>query len=272
MAIVLALGGGGARGLAHLGALLALESENIKFAGIAGTSMGAAIGAAYAQNPDAQQLINTLQEALALQPESAAEQNDWFDDFSKQFRTRALMNGRDDQNPNALYYSTLNHILADTNIEDTQIPFAAITVDAITGQEFHLRVGSIRRAVLASSALPGVMPPVEWDNKLFIDGAATSALPVEAARSLSSDPIVAVDVSSALLPKSNFNNAVDLFVRNTQILARRHRQTLAAMADVIIEPEVGRFHFSDFTHPEHIIEQGRRATLEAMPLIKKLKG
>lgn len=178
--IGLALGGGGARGYAHLGVLKALEESNIPIDVIAGTSMGAVVGAAYATGYRIDELI----------------------DMALRMRWRQLVGLVDLTIPRQgliagsrleKYFSALTMGREFNQLEKTLIVVAA---DIATGEEVHINSGSVARALRASTAVPGIFWPVKSGRRLLVDGTVTSPVPVEAAVEAGADVVVAVDVSS----------------------------------------------------------------------------
>jgi len=266
--ITIALGGGGARGFAHLGVLEVLE-KHFEIKAIVGTSMGALVGAVYAQHGSAAQAIAHFQKRIdTLQDVAAPEQHEpLFDELSAQFRRQILFNGisaEKAKETSAQIQIAVNHLLYDNDIQETNIPFAAIATDAISGQENMLTKGNIQKAVFASSALPGVTEPVVWEDKLLIDGAATSAVPIRAARRFANHFIIASDVSAALTPRQTFRSAAEIFIRNLQIISRHYHDELVKEADLLIEPQVGEKPWNHFENIEWFIEHGRKAACDTL--------
>lgn len=279
--IGLALGGGGARGFAHLGVLRVLEQEHISIERIVGTSMGAIVGAAYAQTGSVEKVISQFKQYLAQNrtdtpAEKKSKKNEaqrWFDSLATRFRDQLLLGGKGGKkthlDPEDMIYA-LETILKEQSIEETIIPFAAVATDVLTGDEVILQKGSITLAVTASSALPGVLPPVEYGNKLLIDGAATSSVPVRAAKKLvKHKKVVACDVSAELSSAPRLYNAVDIMMRNTRIISKYYRDELVKEADVLIQPQVGNFHWSHFDNFEEFVHQGELAAREKLAEIRR---
>ncbi len=277
--IALALGGGGARGFAHIGILRVLERENIKIGSITGTSMGAIIGAMYAQNSDTSVIIERLHHYLESTNQrkgkrAKTDKKDvqrWFDHIATLFRDQVLL-----KDPKKITFGletlrdSLYFLLDDRHIEDTHIPFSAVATDVLTGEEVILKSGPIILAVAASSALPGVLPPVEYGSHLLIDGAATSAIPVRAAKKMSGPKkVIACDVSADLSSKPRLDNAVDILMRNSRITSQRYRELIIKEADVLIQPDVGSFHWSHFENIEMFIKEGERAAELKLSEIKR---
>lgn len=277
--IALALGGGGARGLAHLGVLRVLENEKIPIGLIAGTSMGAIVGATYAQTPNIRQVEEKFRALIAsahfkssglyyASEKKVAE--GWFEHIASQIRNRivihiaarkiaALSEDR--------LFGALNFLLQDNELQNTVIPFMAVATDLITGEEVVFDRGPIRTAVAASSALPGFLPPISINKHLLVDGAATSPIPIRAAKKSNFAPVIGVDVSSRLPDDPKIENMIDIVLRTYSITAVRYREAIATEADVLIQPNVGRFHWSAFDHVDYFISEGERAAQEQLDAI-----
>lgn len=153
---------------------------------------------------------------------------------------------------------------------DCAVPFAAVATDLRSGAEIILTKGSLAQAVLASSAMPGILSPVSIDDYVLSDGAATSAVPIRAARSSwPKTTIVAVDVSSQLAPNPPLDNSLSIIIRNCAITGFFYHKELIKEADVLIQPHVKIFGWNEFDNIDDFISEGEQATLKKMRLIKK---
>ncbi len=280
--IVLALGGGGARGLSHIGVLKLLEEERIPIQAIIGTSMGSIVGAMYAQVPD----YRKVQEKVYALLQSPIFKSSGLHLASKRKFSRLgwtrwpkiyatvwpsilrRTNGR--YFPWIGWQNRWNFLLMDEEIHHTAIPFAAVASDLIGGNEVVLQSGSIRQAVAASSSLPGFIPPLEVNSYFLIDGAATSVVPVRAARRLwKKHPVVAVDVSQPLFPQLDMDNIIEVVLRSHKITARCHHDDLIAEADILIQPSIGQVHWTDFEQIDFLIHAGEIAARQHLKEIKR---
>ena len=279
--IGLALGGGGVRGLAHLGVLQVLEETDIKPDLIVGTSMGAVVGGAYAQEPDAGALTAKVIQYLQTREEE--------EELAARRVLRAP-SGRLSRWANSLlqyYYLTrdlkrsalleeeplrrmIAALLRDEPIEQTEITFAAVAVDLLSGEAVILDRGPIRTAVEASAAIPGVFPPVRLDDKLLVDGGVSSLVPVEEARGQGADAVIAVDVGQELGEASPPERGIDLLFRADEI-ARAHLKRLQLRgADLVIRPQVSHFQWFEFASYREIIAHGKEAARESLPQLERL--
>ncbi len=280
--IGLALGGGGARGLSHIGVLKILEAARVPIAMIAGTSIGALVGGCYALRPDAIELERRVREYIESpqfkntgldrfkRPEPA---ENFFGQVAKYVRERIVIN---------LAHSRLSvvgadrmgrvveAVLDDRRIEDTKIPLLIVATDLHTGDDCIMREGSIREAALASAAIPGFLPPVKQNGHLLVDGAVTAPVPVRALQDAGMDIIIAVDVGQEISTQPEAQNIVDIMFRTNSITSHKLKTLLLEAADVIVRPDVGHIHWADFQNIRDLIEEGERAAREKLPDILEL--
>ena len=279
--LALALGGGGARGFAHIGVLRVLEQAGIPISQIVGTSMGAIVGGLYAQTLDShiveEKLKLFLESPIFKNNQSEAETRKGAGSWMEQIAERLCNQLRHSnetkermQRMNLELMNTLQGLFPEPVIEKCRIPFAAVASDLRSGEEVVQTHGSIVDAVFASSAMPGVFAPVTKDDYLLVDGAATSPVPVRAARALAlRAKIIAVDVSSQLAPFFDEQNVLSVILRSSAVTGIWHHRGLAKEADVLIEPHVKLFSWSEFSNMDDFIAEGEQAALQKLPLIKK---
>jgi len=280
----LALGGGGARGLAHIGVLKVLERENIPIDLITGTSMGAIIGGVYALKKD----ISAI-EKIAEKYSKISEFNINFSfnekerkdkplflkkmsDFLKRGYILNLELRRKYINDGEGVKKIIKDLVCDKAFTDTKILFAAVAADLIKGEKVIIRKGKLFDALLASASIPGMFPPVILDKKILVDGGIVDVVPIEAAQSLGASFVIGVNVSQTIKKRVEFDNAVEIFFRSDSITSSELRKLQLSFADVVITPKVGRFHWSDFSKPEQCIREGEIATQNViLELKQKLK-
>lgn len=280
----LALGGGGARGFAHIGALKVFEEESIPIDVIAGTSIGSVIGGAYASGLGYEELLAKVKEImegpLAKLPVfkaigDAPEQKEMsltrkiglF--FKSQWLfTQALFNPGMIEDKD--FQSVINHFIPDIGIEDTRIPFLAVAVDLITGGEIVLSSGSMREAVMASCAVPGFMPPVKMGDMLLIDGGTVNIMPCSVARTHGADIVIGIDVDRDIDADQDFNNAIDVYTRAAMIGSYHLAAGCAKEADILLKPRVGNMKWFEVTNSLEVILEGERCAREGMEQIRKL--
>ncbi|MEE9911844.1 MAG: patatin-like phospholipase family protein [Deltaproteobacteria bacterium] len=286
----LALGGGGVRGLAHVGVLNVLEQEGIEIDLIVGTSAGALIGGAYASGLTTREItarVDAYLKSAEFEESAIKSVGLSFSPGPKSFFQRAQIFARNQYylvralfSPSILpvedFQSLINYLLPDINIRDTRIPFQAVTTDLITGGQIILKEGSLRQAVLASSSVPGACEPVRKDQWLLADGGVTSLVPVHAARQAGADVVIAVMVDRDLPASASIATAKDVLYRAGEITANALEASELQNADVIVRPAVGDLHWSDFSRSNNMIalgEEAARASLEkineSLPLARR---
>ncbi len=274
----LALGGGGVRGLAHIGVLDVLNQEGIKIDLIVGTSAGSLIGGAYASGMTTREItakVDTYLKSSEFE-ESALKSiglsfspgpKTFFQKIkifaqNQYFLARALMS------PSILpaedFQSLINYLLPDIDIRSMPIPFAAVTTDLITGRQVVLSEGPLRQAVLASSSVPGAVEPTRLGQWLLADGGVTSLVPVHATRQAGADVVIAVMVDRDLPADTNIGTAKDVLYRAGEITANALEAAELQSADVIIRPEVGDLHWTDFSRAKDLVAIGEEATRKAL--------
>lgn len=270
--LVLALGGGGARGLAHLGVLAAIEDAGLPVAAIAGTSAGAVAGAMWLAHGGADGALARWREFMAsgLLPASlpdtrlsdgvSARDNLLFQlgrllrrgtSFALAFNRRALV----DQDE---FDRSIAFLLPDVPIESLRLPFAAVATDFFTGVPVALRSGPLRQAVAASSAIPGVLPPRRVGSRFLIDGGAVADVPVQQARALHGGPVVAVDVGELPGPERPEQITIPRALLRAGVLTHHAlRQSIVRDADLVLAPDVNDMHWSEFERAEAAVAAGR---------------
>ena len=250
--VALVLGGGAARGFAHIGVIRALEQEKIPVDLVVGTSVGSLIGALYAHDRNSFELEWT---AFAL------EKDDIFDyGLLNAFTGMGAAKGEKLE----AFIKTKVPI---ANIEDLKIPFAAVATDLNRGTRVILDSGSVGRAVRASSAIPGVFQPVEHQSKTLVDGGLIDNVPVSVAREKGADIVIAVDIGKQV---SNFNivDIIDVMLQSITIMSAENAKFKKQEADVLIEPKIGDVGMLDFTQKKRCMQAGIEATQKVMPEIK----
>lgn len=246
--IGLALGGGAAKGFAHIGVIKMLEASGIHPDVVAGTSAGSVVGALYASGMDAFTLQQT---AFGL-------------DEAK-IRDVRLFSGGLVQGQALQDY--VNQLLHKQPIEQLKRPFAAVATELETGQRTVFVRGDTGRAVRASSAVPGVFEPVEIRGRHYVDGGVVSPIPIDAARQLGADFVIAVDISAAP-DGNNPQGMVGIVGQSITIMGRQLAAQESARADAVIRPELRGIGPTDFEQKNQAILAGEKAALAAIPAIR----
>lgn len=280
----LALGGGGARGLAHIGVLKILERENIPIDLITGTSMGAIIGGAYALKKDISAIEKIAEKYSKISEfnidfsfsEKERKDKPFFlkkmSDFLKKGYILNLELRRKYIDEGEGIKKIIKDLVGDKAFTDTKIPFAVVAADLVKGEKVILNQGKLFDALLASSSIPGMFPPVILDKKILVDGGIVDVVPIQAAQSLGANFVIGVNVGQTTKKRVEFDNAVEIFFRSDSITSAELRKLQLSFADVVITPKIGRFHWSDFSKPEQCIREGEIAAQNIiLELKKKLK-
>lgn len=250
--IILALGGGGARGFAHIGVLQVLQEANIKLAGIVGTSMGALIGSTFCAGTDLFYLARVL-EALG-----------WENLIDLRIPQLGLIDG--------VKIKTLIDLLTKGKcFSDLELNFWAVATDLHSGQEVVFKEGPLAPAIRASISIPGVFNPVEVNGRILVDGAVIAGVPVSIAKQMEGDLIIAVNVGFDHT-HHKINNVFDVLSKVMDIMGNRLDQFQMAVTDVSIVPQLGDIGTMHFHRANECINIGRSATEKVIPdLLQKIK-
>lgn len=246
----LALGGGFARGLAHVGVLKALEEEQIPIDFIAGTSVGALIAAVYASGTSLAEMER--QGCLTR-----------FRDFGRWKLSRMGMASNERLEEMMHRFTTVK------NFSDLKIPLSIVATDIIKGESVHFTEGEIGPALRASCAYPGLFLPVEYKGKVLVDGFLTEQVPGEAVRELGAEMVIAVHLEPGLLDDRP-RNTIEVISRSFSIIQSVSNQPWRRMVDVLIEPDVHHILWDEFVKTPQLVAAGWDATHAVMPKIRAL--
>ncbi len=246
-----ALGGGGARGFAEVGVLRVLEQERIPIDRVAGTSVGALIGALYADSGSVVDLEFTSVQVAA---------EDIFDRSTLAFFSGGFVKG---ERIERFLETHLKH----KTIEGFVVPYAAVAVDLRTGETVAFRQGPAARAVHASAAIPGVFVPVVIDGRTFVDGGVTDPVPVNAVRAMGAEVVIAVAIPAGV-PTRPPSNPFEVAIQSSVIMAGEVGRCKLKDADVVVTPDVGGVAFDDFSQKKRLFEAGMAAARAALPAIR----
>ena len=248
--IGLALGGGAARGFAHVGVIAVLEEAGLKPQLVVGTSAGSLVAALYASGKTSAQLQQT-----ALNMEEVAI-TDWMLPIIGRgmFRGDAL----------ARY---VNDLVANRLMENMAIPLGIVATDLNSGQAVLFQRGDTGTAVRASSAVPAVFVPVKINGREYVDGGLVSPVPVRYARQMGADVVIAVDISSP--PEANLaGDTLQILLQTFAIMGKSINQYELKDADVVVRPSLTGLKSADFSARQRAIDSGRAAMLAALPQLK----
>ncbi|WP_422290215.1 patatin-like phospholipase family protein [Hydrogenophaga sp.] len=246
----LALGGGAARGFAHVGVIQVLEANGIHPDVITGTSAGSLVAALYASGKDATEL-----ERAALSMDEAT-----LTDWILPLVSRGLLRGE----ALARY---VRQAVGGKLIEQMKLPLGILATDLGTGQGVLFRRGDAAQAVRASSAVPGVFNPVAIAGREYVDGGLVAPVPVRQAREMGAEVVLAVDISADPqdLPS---NGLLSLLPKTTAIMGQSINRLELAGANVVVRPALAGVGSADFTSRQRSIDAGRVAMQAALPRLK----
>lgn len=247
--IGLALGGGAARGFAHIGVIKVLESQGIMPDLVVGTSAGSVVGALYAAGNNGfelQKLAHRLDESKI---------SDW------SLPDRGFLKGEALQ-------QFVNDAVGQRPLEALKKPFAAVATDLRNGDSVVFRTGNTGKAVRASSSVPGVFQPVAISGREYVDGGLSSLIPVRGARQMGADFVIAVDISAR--PNGQpLRGTLDVLLQTFTIMGQNLAHYELKEADVVIRPQVGGVGSTDFQARHDAILEGEKAALAALPQIRE---
>lgn len=283
--INLALGGGGARGFAHVGVLEVLSENKIPVRALAGTSAGAIAGSGWALGRTAREMHSRV---LAFSKSRLA----------KDSRVRAMVDQEGGDNCYGLsnrlgqllckgrmmgslmlsdavldreyFQDVVNFFVPNISFEELGRPFAVIAADVLSGEMVVLNSGPLRPAILASSAVPGAAPVVELDGRFLMDGGVLCLVPALTAKALHPSPVLGVNVGPDLKSDVVPDQALEIYFRASEIQGVMLAKLQMQRADLMIHPKVGHIHWADFLDARELLDAGREAAQKALPEIRQL--
>jgi len=253
----LALGSGGSWGLAHIGILKVLEKNNIPIDYIAGSSMGAIIGAMYALNPNIKELE---EKALSLTKK----------DFAKLLDLNIPKTSLIKGNKIRIF---LEKLIGDKYFSDTKIPLKIVTTDLESGKETVISKGKLVDAIMASISIPGIFPPIRLQEGLLVDGGLINATPTNVVKEMGSDVAIGVDLTMQSKIELKEPNIYQTLMRSYEILRTQSTKFNIDENDenlLIIKPDITKLRKFKFYEIQKFIDEGERVAREALPKIKKL--
>ena len=246
--VALALGGGAARGFAHIGVIEVLEENGIHPDIVTGTSAGSFVAAMYAAGRSGKEL-----EAIALNLDES-RLTDW------SFPGRGMIRG-------TALADYVREQVGNRSFDQLKIPLGIVATDLDSGKPILFRRGDVGTAVRASSAVPAVFTPVRIGTHEYVDGGLTSPVPVRSAREMGADVIIAVDISQ--LPDGGATgDALHMLLQTFSIMSRSINELELKEAEIVLHPKLTGVAGTDFTLRKKNIEAGREAALAALPAIR----
>ncbi|HVN71443.1 MAG TPA: patatin-like phospholipase family protein [Desulfomonilia bacterium] len=282
--VAFALGGGGVRGLANIGVIKALCEAGIVPDIITGTSMGAIVGSLYADSCDIGMVERTIKAMFDSDEfRQKVQRFTGSGELDRSFLDKVFERAkkgyffyrflfRESMVSSEVVFSELDRIIPEKNFSELKIPFACMALDIISGYPQIMHSGSVRQAVKASSAVPGILPPVPIDGRMCVDGGWVEAVPISAARVLGAGFVVGVDVSRETISidyKEEIKNSMDILFRAGDITRSLMNTLRTRDADFVINPIVGDAEWSEFENIGNYISAGYYAGTQAVPALKK---
>jgi NTE family protein len=286
--IGLVLGGGGARGAAHIGVLRVLERERVPICRIAGTSMGAIVGGLYAAGYDAGEIEAILgavdwKDVLDDDPPRTdfpmRRKNDtlrYLLDFKLGVRDGELQFPRgviQGQKLLTLLRRLTIHTWRTDSFDSLPVPFRAVATDIVSGQPVVFDRGDLALAIRASMSVPAAFAPIRVDGRLLVDGGIVNNVPVDIVKSMGADRVIVVDVGAPLLDDTELNSPFAITLQMLDVLMKqRTEQVLAALDahDVRIEPDLGDIGSARFDRALEAIPHGEVAAMRELPRLREL--
>ncbi|MFO7914609.1 MAG: patatin-like phospholipase family protein [Candidatus Krumholzibacteriales bacterium] len=274
---ILSLGGGGVRGFSHAGVIKVLEKRGWYPDLITGTSMGSIIGALYATWADAGKLEDIIYEHTgsewfrelgADQLEGLRSDSGNIDSIGRYIKYLIKQKFRKkERHPLSIFppdflIDIMKKVFGQSTFYDLKIPFIAVATDLKSGRNVELHSGPLSRAVAASSSIPGIFCPVEFDDMLLVDGSVTRNIPVPDSAPSGNYEIIAVDVQPTLEMKAPLKNPFDVIYRVDDITTHHLTRLYLDRVDVVIEPAVRNIKWDDFSNIGKLIEAGEEAARE----------
>lgn len=246
--IGLALGGGAVLGAAHVGVLKALEEKDIKISYIAGTSIGAFVAAFYAfskKSVDISEIARKLK---------------WMDVSEISLSRYGLLS-------NEKLGELISEYVGDKKIEDSDIPLAMIATDITSGEKVVMKKGPLATAVMASTCIPGIFNPVEFEEKLLVDGGIVENVPINTVNEMGADYVIGVDLNA----KNKYEkpgNILDVIMNSFHFTLMAAAKYQTESADLLITPDLSSFNMTDPDQVEDLIEQGYKDAKKALEQLK----
>tara|TARA_B110000263_G_scaffold130087_1_gene113106 strand:- start:447 stop:1394 length:948 start_codon:yes stop_codon:yes gene_type:complete len=271
--IGLVLGGGGARGLGQIGVLKALKKQSIPVHMVAGTSIGAVIGAMYAATLDPDWIENKFKEFIdseaykriglhrlipTSQPNSSI-----FQTAATYMKNQIIINLANDRLgilKQERLSEIIEYLLPVKTFEELKIPFSCLAVDLNSGEDVVFNSGNLIEAIVASSAIPGYIPPIEKNGMLLTDGAVSCPVPVKTVRKMGADFRISVDVGLNHFEPLENPNLLQVLGRAEQITSTRLGEVKSEKADITIRPDTMNVFWAEFDKIDQLVKLGAEAT------------
>lgn len=248
----LALGGGAARGIAHIGVIKVLQEEEIPICCVAGTSIGAIVGAFYCAGKSWQDMWDLTQEIS------------WGE------LVRPTLSGMGLVKTERMEKLLVEH-LGEITFKDLRIPLTAVAVDIMTAEATLLQSGSVARAARISASIPGIFEPIKTEEGTFlVDGGVSDNLPSHVVRNMGASAVLAVDLNKNSTDGREPRNLLDVTFRTFAVLMWNTSREGRENADVLLEPDIDHIGYFDLGKAEELFAAGEEAARQALPEIRRL--
>jgi NTE family protein len=254
--VALVLGGGGARGFAHIGVLQVLQKEQIPISLVVGTSAGAIAGAFYCAGIPFESIAKDIK-SFGIKKVS----NFSYPSFFQMLLTEHLLS-------NKKIEDFINRKLGDITFDHLQIPLICVATDLITGERILLKEGRVSFAARASATVPGIFQPVEYKQRYLVDGGLSENVPVSVAKLFKTDIIIAVSCATDIA-KNNVSNVFLTLMQAIYIQGQALDQHNLSLADIVIYPDIGGLSVVDFALAYEAVDKGYNAAEKSIIEIKK---
>ncbi len=280
---ILTLGSGAARGFAHIGVLRCFEMEKIPVDMILGVSMGAIVGSIYSVVPESDFVEKRLKKLIMAEAFLETPIGQWTTMLNDQkktivkrfnkifFQTEMLgkMATKKSLVSQEEYENFLSPFIPGINIEESRIPFGAVAVDIDRGEARTFLRGPMKNIVMASAAMPFMLPPQSVDGKKYVDGGVLDKMGIDAARELNPRNIITVDLSGNDFNTDPILNSIDVLIRTVDIESYHIRRSQCGKTDMVILPDLSGLHWADYNAHDEFLRRGYDAACEKIPEIRK---
>jgi NTE family protein len=246
----IAFGGGGARGIAHVGAIRVFQEYNIDFDFVAGNSAGAIAGALYAAGVPWRNIYEFVM------------------DIKRRLPAKTLLTYIEPR----VVQDLADYFLNGRSFDDLCKPFCAIAVDLESGTLEKLRHGRVSTAVSASCAVPGIFQPVRIGGRTFIDGGTLRSIPTEAVREMGAEKVVGIDLNADKTKGTRSTKRLRVMIAALNLSVNANSALCEQYSDIMLKPELDDYPTHRFKSVEDVLRIGERTAMENLPLIKELVG
>ncbi|SIQ75272.1 NTE family protein [Alkalispirochaeta americana] len=250
-ALGLALGGGAARGIAHIGAIKVLQEEDIPIAAVAGTSIGSIIGAMYCAGMSWEEMWELSQEIT------------WGELLRPSFSGLGLV--KTDR-----MEEILTDRLGNISFEDLLIPLTAVAVDIVNASPILLQTGPVAQAVRASSSVPGIFEPLRDGERVLVDGGVVDNLPARVVREMGAEAVLAIDLNKESSDGRIPRNLLDVMSQTFAVLIWNTSRLGRESADILLQPEIAHIGYHELSCARELFDAGEQAMRKALPALKAL--